>query len=177
MPKGSVSEKRLYFIRAGDNGPVKIGIADSIPERMATLQSASAVTLCLIREIPGNRAQEQWLHQRFAEVRLRGEWFTFTEEMLTVVPPALHNRAGRAITANEAPSDPYRVALEQYDAAIELVLLHQKRSRSLQEIGHIGDAWIEHCRADEVLVDAERWLNESEGARHRRSNPATRKEL
>ena len=78
----------VYFIRAGKDGPVKIGVAADIPERIKALQTAHFEELALIREIPGDFEDEVWLHARFADQAIRGEWFQFSAEMLTVEPPA-----------------------------------------------------------------------------------------
>jgi len=73
----------VYFIRAGEDGPVKIGYAKNVVRRMAMLQSANPANLTLIREVDGGRVLECWFHRLFADYRLDGEWFSFNEEMLT----------------------------------------------------------------------------------------------
>lgn len=82
----------VYFIQAGDGGPVKIGKADDVRARLADLQVAHWCELSLIREIDGGHKVERWLHRHYAPGRLRGEWFEFSECMLTVAPPVLAER-------------------------------------------------------------------------------------
>lgn len=78
----------IYVLRAGDEGSVKIGLAQDVGRRVASLQTASPVYLSVIRIYPGGRQTERWLHERFAANRLNGEWFDFVPEMLTAEPPA-----------------------------------------------------------------------------------------
>jgi hypothetical protein len=76
----------VYFVQ-DDNGRVKIGYAADPAARVGALQSANGGRLAVIRFIDGGPATERWLHRRFARRRLRGEWFAFDPEMMTVVPP------------------------------------------------------------------------------------------
>lgn len=79
----------VYFIRAGAAGPVKIGFTrGSVAGRRATLQTVYPEKLLIIREISGYRATETWLHQKFRQFRVVGEWFTLVAEMLTIIPPS-----------------------------------------------------------------------------------------
>lgn len=79
----------VYFIRAGAAGPVKIGFTrGTVAGRMATLQTVYPEKLLIIRELSGFRATETWLHRKFRQFRVMGEWFTLVEEMMTVIPPS-----------------------------------------------------------------------------------------
>src|SRR3990167_7886868 len=78
----------VYFIRAGEAGPVKIGFTRDIDARLRALQCAAHEKLRLIRQIVGGGAVEKWMHRRFSEHRIRAEWFHFSEEMLSVEPPS-----------------------------------------------------------------------------------------
>lgn len=74
----------VYIIRAGDNGPVKIGWSAGPAEgRMATLQAGSAERFKLLREMPGTRRAEAAMHLKFAAHRIDREWFHFHPDMLT----------------------------------------------------------------------------------------------
>lgn len=74
----------VYFIRAKTGGPVKIGTARDARERLRQLQGAHHEELAIIRQIPGGQAVEAWFHLKFATHRIRGEWFRFAPEMLTL---------------------------------------------------------------------------------------------
>jgi len=75
-----------YIIRAGLAGPVKIGKADDVEHRREALQTAHHETLHVLRVIDTHFDAEPILHERFAALRIRGEWFEFSEEMLTFIP-------------------------------------------------------------------------------------------
>lgn len=76
----------VYFIRAGDNGPVKIGTSEDADRRLRNLQMSHWSELRLIRQIPGSFIEERWLHWYFAINHLRSEWFVYCPQMLTIVP-------------------------------------------------------------------------------------------
>lgn len=83
----------VYLIQAGDErGPVKIGFSRfdlGVKGRLATLQSMTYLPLTIARTLAdGCLIVEGWMHWRFASARLRGEWFTFSPEMLSEEPPA-----------------------------------------------------------------------------------------
>lgn len=77
----------VYFIQTGfyDDDPVKIGIADSVQARLVQLQTASPYRLRLLGVMPGGATEERALHQRFAHLRLHGEWFEGADELLTAI--------------------------------------------------------------------------------------------
>jgi hypothetical protein len=77
----------VYFIQAGEGGPVKIGTAISARVRMDSLQVGHYEELFLLRTLDGGRPLEQWLHGKFIERRIRGEWFHFCPTMLTIDAP------------------------------------------------------------------------------------------
>ena len=63
-----------YFIQA-ESGPIKIGLAIDAIARLAELQTGNHELLRLIGTVGGGRVAERGLHRRFAEHRIRGEWF------------------------------------------------------------------------------------------------------
>jgi predicted GIY-YIG superfamily endonuclease len=70
----------VYFLRAGNRGAIKIGIAKNVDRRIAALQAGNAFKLNLLASIPCiNRKQaeslEGRLHRFFSKQRIRGEWF------------------------------------------------------------------------------------------------------
>ena len=72
---GSKRESFVYFIQAGHSGPVKIGVAYDPVARLRDLQVASHEELRLVGVMLGTPAVESALHQKFAELHIRGEWF------------------------------------------------------------------------------------------------------
>lgn len=77
----------VYFIGAyhEDKGlpfAVKIGFTErTASARCAELQSETgqSARLRVLMEVPGSRETEATLHQYFADIRRRGEWFDFAE--------------------------------------------------------------------------------------------------
>lgn len=78
----------IYFIQAGDHGPVKIGYAEDVPKRFRELQCGNHLKLRLLRTLEGGRAAEAWFHREFTFYKIRAEWFVFAGAMLTAGPPA-----------------------------------------------------------------------------------------
>ena len=81
----------VYFVQAGDSGPIKIGIAWNISARLYALQSAAHEELHLIGDIhcrdrEAALALESKLHQQFKNFHIRGEWFRAASEVFAAVP-------------------------------------------------------------------------------------------
>lgn len=74
----------VYFIRCGDGGLVKIGYAVNPNRRLTLLQTGNPERLTLMRVADGDRSTEAALHKHFAAQRVTGEWFAFSEQMLTI---------------------------------------------------------------------------------------------
>lgn len=82
----------VYFIQAGDDGPIKIGYTAGDPEkRLRALQNASAVDLRLLATIEGDQKREVDLHIEFNEHNIRGEWFAPAAPILEFVDEARAN--------------------------------------------------------------------------------------
>lgn len=92
----------IYFIRAAA-GPVKIGLTNDPAFRLAQLQTSSWDELRVMRTLDGARAEERWLHTRYAPRRLRGEWFSYCPTMETIeVPENLPQQAPKRPTEGNA---------------------------------------------------------------------------
>lgn len=74
----------VYFIQAGEDGPVKIGVAAEPFKRLAELQTGNPARLRVVAIIEGDTGIEKALHERFAEHRLEGEWFKPTHVLLAI---------------------------------------------------------------------------------------------
>lgn len=75
----------VYFVRAGMDGPFKIGRSTNVPDRVATLQTANHASLRLVAQLPGGVEVERLLHRRFAPCRLHGEWFEASADLIAFV--------------------------------------------------------------------------------------------
>lgn len=66
----------VYFLQASSSKHIKIGFTSrNVESRVAEMQTGQSDKLIIMAKIPGDRANERSLHQKFAEHRLRGEWF------------------------------------------------------------------------------------------------------
>lgn len=75
----------VYFIRSGPTGPIKIGWALDVEQRINTLQTGNPEKIELLGYVTGTVLDEMELHRNFDSVRLRGEWFNPAEELLSFV--------------------------------------------------------------------------------------------
>jgi len=69
----------VYFLQACQGGPVKIGQSQNVERRLADIQPGHPFKLQVARLFENvDPAFEAWLHRRFADHRLHGEWFDET---------------------------------------------------------------------------------------------------
>jgi hypothetical protein len=73
----------IYIAKTETGTAAKIGFTKQPAKRIRELQTGQAEALLIVRLLEGGRADELTIHRRFAELRLTGEWFRFSEEMLT----------------------------------------------------------------------------------------------
>lgn len=72
---------RVYFIVAPHIGLVKIGFSVDLKTRLATISACSPVPVELAASLLGGYELENDLHWRFANSRVRGEWFDYSCEI------------------------------------------------------------------------------------------------
>lgn len=102
----------IYFIRAGDDGPIKIGRSNGpLRSRIRALQTANAHKLKVLAAIQADlmldHSLEEWIHEALSDHRMQGEWFTPCQRVLAY-----------ALLAHAGLLDPIRtlVKSEYYDA-------------------------------------------------------------
>ncbi len=80
------ARERVYFVQMvlpGDiGGPIKIGFAADVPDRLRQLQTASPYEIRLIVSVPGGESREVEIHNRLQAARIRGEWFQPKDSVL-----------------------------------------------------------------------------------------------
>lgn len=81
----------VYFVLAGDRELVKIGWARNVEKRVAELQVGSPEELSVVLTLRGAPSLELELHERFFDLRLRGEWFTYRGELRRFVESPEHS--------------------------------------------------------------------------------------
>ena len=104
----------LYAIQRGVNGPIKIGIAGDPSGRLAALQTAHDEQLVLLAAWAGGRDEERSLHQRFADARIRGEWFHPTPTVSAYVNDRQHAHAA-ALDAQRRVAEPIAALHPSWD--------------------------------------------------------------
>lgn len=73
----------VYFIGpVSGEGPVKIGFAYSVPQRLCELQVGNPAELDIYVAILAKKKTERELHKKFAASRVRGEWFLLTGDVI-----------------------------------------------------------------------------------------------
>ena len=75
----------VYFIRAGDNGPIKIGSSHNPRERLGVLQVGNHEELKLIETVPGGVNLERKVQEDLKAFKRGHEWFNPTDEVLNYI--------------------------------------------------------------------------------------------
>ncbi len=83
-PNREISNRIVYFVRC-TSGLIKIGSSTDVVHRLRVMQTGSAETLTLIATKRGNADLEKLLHRHFKKERVRGEWFTPSERLLSYI--------------------------------------------------------------------------------------------
>lgn len=73
----------IYFIYDSNNNAVKIGKTnkDSLYVRLSMIQVGNPNELTILGVMDGDLDKEQELHQEFKKYYIRGEWFTYSDEI------------------------------------------------------------------------------------------------
>jgi hypothetical protein len=90
-----------YFIRLGKAGPIKIGRTFDVAARVRKLQTGAPEKLDVLRVLDGDF--ETALHQRFAEFRSHGEWFSPVPELLLAIETEPFANCSRIVRDPPAP--------------------------------------------------------------------------
>jgi len=81
----SIVPTGVYFIQDTGTGHIKIGWSKGVEDRLRTLQQANPSELLLLRSVNGGRKEEAGFHRKFQRLRVRGEWFRPTPELLDFI--------------------------------------------------------------------------------------------
>lgn len=95
----------IYFVYDRQNTTVKIGYTENIGRRLYQLKRSHGSHLVLINILSGNRQSEKIAHEKFKGLRLTGEWFTFSDDML-------HIRSHELVPNADTPKKFYFAAIE-----------------------------------------------------------------
>lgn len=109
QPRSGPVHGITYFIRAGD--AIKIGFASNLKDRLGSLQTSHPDELEVLAAISAVHVDEYAAHQKFAHLRIRGEWFRADKDLLQFIEyaklkfgeAAPHKPAPRRKPAPKAP--------------------------------------------------------------------------
>lgn len=73
----------IYLIATVDRTACKIGVTSNLDGRLSSLRNGNHMELELIATRDGSFPLEQAIHFRLADRRLRGEWFTFDDGIIS----------------------------------------------------------------------------------------------
>jgi hypothetical protein len=70
-------EGMVYVVGPDEGSVVKIGTTVNVEARLRGMQTSHPLLLIARWTCPGNVELESYLHRRFDDIRMRGEWFNF----------------------------------------------------------------------------------------------------
>lgn len=91
----------IYFIQAGDGGPIKIGRAGCVEERLIQIQTDNHEPVKLLCAVESHPTMERTVHGVFAHLNIRGEWFRPAPELLDFISDPVFARLAGQGTGTE----------------------------------------------------------------------------
>ena len=93
----------VYFAQRRQRGLIKIGWSRSVETRLRMVKAK-----LLLGAVPGGRSVETEIHDRFAHLRVRGEWFKPAKELLDYtssirLPKSFVTRIDAVVSAMSQP--------------------------------------------------------------------------
>lgn len=87
LERGRDRVREIYFVRAETMGFIKIGVTNDSARRLSSIQTFSPDRLVLMGVLvcPHWGETEAWVHNKFREHRVHGEWFRPAEELLAFI--------------------------------------------------------------------------------------------
>lgn len=81
------TKQKVYLIREGFRGLVKIGIAKHPQKRLSSIQTACPQDIELVGYVESSRPKqlERELHRRFHHKHYRGEWFELSQDDIDLI--------------------------------------------------------------------------------------------
>ena len=75
----------VYFVQAKQLKLIKIGVTKNLKSRLSALNTGCPDDLKVLKIIQGDVSLEKLLHEKFAHLRVKGEWFTPSAELLKYI--------------------------------------------------------------------------------------------
>jgi len=78
-------QQYIYFIQESINLTIKIGLSTNPYKRLLDLDTGNAGELWVLLIEKGDKKKEQYLHKRFGDLSIKGEWFSFSEPLICYI--------------------------------------------------------------------------------------------
>lgn len=119
----------VYFAQARtDQATVKIGFTSDLAKRQQNMSVSTPGGVAILATLPGSRETESYLHDKFEDDRLNGEWFRYSEAIRDFIRDIQNGKAGlipfkdEAIYKRHSPEEFSAEALERArQMAIDIV--------------------------------------------------------
>ena len=108
----------VYVVQAGD--AIKIGFSADPERRIKNLQTSHQETLETLLIFPGSVGLEKQLHRRYAQYRIRGEWFHAVPHLVTRIKVFVGKRDKPPPPRVLMPEEARAELMAARDAAYEL---------------------------------------------------------
>lgn len=72
----------IYLIKCGEINLCKIGYSYNVRSRLSALQTSTPYDIKVVSEIDGDIIYEKHIHKMFNHLKVRGEWFKYTDEII-----------------------------------------------------------------------------------------------
>ena len=94
---------KIYYLRAGEDGPIKIGFTKGNPsDRITVLQTGCPYPIIFLGAQHGTQVEERRLHREYAPYWLSGEWFKPHPTLLLDIMERLSPYSGDTIADFES---------------------------------------------------------------------------
>ncbi len=83
--KVGILTKDLYFLRCLETNRIKIGVANTVKNRFSGIQVSSPTPLKVDLIIEYGEALEKFLHNKYKEYLVRGEWYRSNQDLESLI--------------------------------------------------------------------------------------------
>ncbi len=128
----------VYFIQRSYDNAIKIGYSGCMKHRWSLLRCTAESELTILAIIDGKKEVESRLHDKFADHRIKGEWFYPCEELIKYIA-MLGDNVLSLEQACAAPDDLIQIKIKRsdYDRLVKFGVagepVHEAATRALDK--------------------------------------------